>query len=222
MQLVGFDSYSIYLGLATEVAQEIQLAVRLREIHVPCVGLALSSPGGVTAQGSHYTSSVYICFIVLCLRACLETQLLCWKTYCICVSTVNNCLQTIRGMSFKHTAVRGAWGEGPCMGLLGARALTCGVLGCKDWNHRGRGVPEILAKCPQVSVCSLWQSPRRATGGRDKHCPTCSSSEMKPTDPTWVCMGVQAKRLLQVEKAMFRSCNAFRVSASLSAFLKAG
>lgn len=150
MRLVGFDSYSVYLGLATEVAQEIQLAVRLREIHVPCVGLALSSPGGVTAQGSHYTSSVYICFIVLCLRACLETQLLCWKIYSICVSTVNNCLQTIRGMSFKHTVLWGAWGEGPCMGLLETRGRHVGCWGARTGLAEGG---ECLKFWPSVPRC---------------------------------------------------------------------
>lgn len=59
-----------------EVMQkETQLAASPGEIHVPCVELAFFIPGGVTVQGSRYTSSVYICFILLCLRACLAAQL---------------------------------------------------------------------------------------------------------------------------------------------------
>lgn len=114
------NDYSIYLDLATDVwsdavVQEIQLAVSPWEIHVPCVGFVLFIPGGVTVQGSHYISFVYICFILLCLRACLATQLF---EYCAGKYTIfmyqqgMTSLQTIRRLRFKRYSGTGNAGWG--------------------------------------------------------------------------------------------------------------
>lgn len=92
------------------VVQEMQLAVSPQEIHMPFVGLSLFIPGGVTIQGSHYTSSVYICFYTPLFENMLGNsvvQVLCWKIHSIYVSTVNNSLQRIRGMQFQRYSSMG-------------------------------------------------------------------------------------------------------------------
>lgn len=77
---------------------------------MPFVGLSLFIPGGVTIQGSHYTSSVYICFYTPLFENMLGNsvvQVLCWKIHSIYVSTVNNSLQRIRGMQFQRYSSMG-------------------------------------------------------------------------------------------------------------------
>jgi len=115
--LVGFDSYSSYLDLATDarsdtIVQEIQLAQSLGNSYAMCWA------GAVHPWGGNSTGISLRCFGVCLLYTALFAsvlgnsfvQVLCWKICTIYVSTVNNSLWRIRGMQFKWYS--GTWNAG--------------------------------------------------------------------------------------------------------------